>query len=204
MERLFDWYSLGALLCLACLGIGRGAMQYAQGSRVLVADRGRSASEMLVDLLFVICFGLWAYEIVAYAWPLPSHPLPAWLGTVVLGETVLKGLGAFSALAGLCIYASALWVFGDSWRLGIDRETPGALVTDGIFAWTRNPVYVGLDLLFIGTFLLNGRVIFLLLALALVAMIHSHIRREERFLSETYGESYREYCARVGRYVTLR
>jgi protein-S-isoprenylcysteine O-methyltransferase Ste14 len=204
LERFFDCYSLGALLCLVCLGIARGAMQYARGVRVVVADRQRSISEILVDLLFLACLGLWVYEIVAYAWTPPGHPIQGWMGVVLLSSTVSKGLGALSALAGLLVYAAALWVFGDSWRLGIDREMPGALVTHGIFARTRNPVYLGLDLLFMGTFLLNGRLVFLLLALALLAMIHSHIRREERFLAETHGEAYREYCARVGRYVTLR
>jgi len=201
-DRFFDWYSFGVLLCLACLGIGRGAVQYARGVHVVVADRERSVSEMLLDLLFLICFGLWVYEIVAHAWVLEIHALPQPLRMVLVGTGAAKGLGLLVALAGLLIYAAALWTFGDSWRLGIDRERPGALVTEGIFAWTRNPVYVGLDLLFLAMFLLNGRLIFLLLALALVAMIHSHVRREERFLAQVYGDAYREYCARVGRYVT--
>jgi protein-S-isoprenylcysteine O-methyltransferase Ste14 len=95
----------------------------------------------------------------------------------------------------------ALPAFGDSWRLGIDRETSGPLVTHGVFAWTRNPIYVGLDSFALGTFLVQGRLIFLALALVSVGMLQDQIRREERFLARAYGGAYREYCARVGRYV---
>jgi protein-S-isoprenylcysteine O-methyltransferase Ste14 len=102
------------------------------------------------------------------------------------------------------IYGLALRAFGDSWRLGIDRTAPGALVTHGIFAWTRNPVYVGLDLLAFGTFLIQGRLIFMVLALLISWMLHLQIRREERFLDRAHGDAYREYRTRVGRYAKLR
>ncbi|MHB8866444.1 MAG: methyltransferase family protein [Pirellulaceae bacterium] len=84
-----------------------------------------------------------------------------------------------------------------SWRLGIDRKSPGSLVTTGIFAWTRNPIYVAFDLLAIGTLLLQGRLIFLVLAAIIVLVVHELICREERFLSEQYGHAYRDYRARV-------
>ena len=106
--------------------------------------------------------------------------------------------------AGLLVFAFALWTFADSWRIGIDRNTPGALVTSGIFAWTRNPIYVALDLMFFGTFLVQGRAIFLALALALAGLLHYQIRREEKYLAGSYGDAYRAYCGRVGRYVRWR
>ena len=99
---------------------------------------------------------------------------------------------------------TTLRAFGDSWRLGIDRDAPGVLVTDGIFAWTRNPIYVGLDLLALGTSLVQGRLIVLALALVIAVMLHDQILREESFLARTYGDAYREYCARVRRYGSWR
>lgn len=93
---------------------------------------------------------------------------------------------------------------GDSWRIGIDRGAPGALVTDGIFAWSRNPIYLGFELGVIGTFLIQGRLIFLVITLVLMGVLSALIRREERFLTRSYGDAYREYQSRVGRYVTWR
>ena len=57
------------------------------------------------------------------------------------------------------------------------------------------------DLLAIGTFLLQGRLVFLMLAAVLVLMFDELICREERFLGDHYAEAYRDYCGRVGRYV---
>jgi protein-S-isoprenylcysteine O-methyltransferase Ste14 len=157
---------------------------------------------MLEDLLSVISLVLWWYELVAYTWPLSIHLVPTRLGVVLFDVAIVKIAGGVLMLAGLVIYGLALLALRESWRLGIDRKTPGPLVTDGIFAWSRNPIYVGLDLMIVGTFLIQGRLIFLVLATAFVAMLHLVIRREERFLSETYGDAYRNYCARVGRYIT--
>jgi len=54
----------------------------------------------------------------------------------------------------------------------------------------------------IGTFLLQGRLVFLALALVMVTMLHEQIQREERFLAQAYGDAYRDYRTRVGRYLT--
>jgi len=55
----------------------------------------------------------------------------------------------------------------------------------------------------IGTFLMEGRLVFLVAALVLLALGHPLIRREERFLAQVHGAAYAGYCARVGRYLTL-
>jgi protein-S-isoprenylcysteine O-methyltransferase Ste14 len=204
MACFFDWFQLAALACLWVLGKARGVALYARGVRVVVIDRQRTPAQMLADLLAVICLLLWWYELVAYAWPLRVHLVPPLLGVVLVDALAIKVMGAAMMGAGLGIYGLALRAFGDSWRVGLDHERPGALVTGGVFAWTRNPIYVSLDLLALGTFLIQGRLLFLVLALVLGGLLHLQIRREERFLAETYGDAYRAYCARVGRYVTWR
>ncbi len=83
------------------------------------------------------------------------------------------------------------------------RRTPGPLVTGGVFAWTRNPIYVSFELFVLGTFLVLGRLSFLAIAAVMGVLLDDQIRREERFLAEAHGAPYREYCARVGRYVSL-
>jgi protein-S-isoprenylcysteine O-methyltransferase Ste14 len=204
VARCFDLWLLSCLICLGGLGLVRALLLYARGIRVVAVDRQRSLLQGLTDLAQAISLLFWAYAVVAYTAPLSFQPAPLWLATIVVGETWAKAAGAVTTTAGLIVYGLALRALSSSWRLGIDRETPGALVTNGIFAWTRNPIYVGLELFLVGAFLLQGRLILLLLALANVALFHQLIRREERFLAETYGDAYRAYCTRVGRYVPRR
>lgn len=204
MSELLDWLPLAALASVLCLGIGRALGLYARGVPVVVADRQRSLAQVLADLLSFICLFVWGYEIVAYAWPLRTHLVPSPLGTMIVEGVAIEALGAALIVGGLLSYGLALRAFGASWRIGIDRHAPGALVTHGVFAWTRNPIYVAFDLLAVGTFLVQGRLAFLALALIIVGMLHGQIRREERFLDRAYGDPYRAYCARVGRYLTWR
>ncbi|MEK7676564.1 MAG: isoprenylcysteine carboxylmethyltransferase family protein [Verrucomicrobiota bacterium] len=204
MARFFDWFQLAVLGCLACLGIGRALVLRARGVRVIAIDWQRTPEHKMGDLLTVMCLLAWFGETVAQAWPLPIHFVPQPLRTVLMDAAMVKAAGAVMMLAGLLSYGLALRALGDSWRGGIDRKSPGPLVTCGIYAWTRNPIYASFDLLAAGTFLMQGRLIFLMLALGLGVMLHIQIRREERFLTGFYGDAYREYCARVGRYLKWR
>jgi len=202
--RLFDGLQLAALACLAWLALRRALALRARGIRVFVVDRRRTLPHMLGDLLTTVCLLLWWYELLAHACPLPTSLAPPALDVVVVDAVGLKAAGAALMAAGLVVYGLAVQAMGDSWRIGIDRAAPGALVTSGIFAWTRNPVYVSFFLLILGTFAVQGRLVYVVLALGLAVGIHGTVRREERFLGETFGDAYRDYCRAVGRYVTLR
>ncbi len=202
LNRFFDWFQLAALACVFCLGMARAMRLRARGVRVVVVDWERTVPQMLCDLLLISSLLALGYHVLAYSWPIPGAFVVPSLGRVWIDSTAAKAAGALLLATAVVIYGLALWAFGNSWRLGIDRQSPGSLVTTGIFAWTRNPIYVAFDLVAVGTFLLQGRLIFLVLAAILVLMLHKMICREERFLRERYGEAYREYCARVGRYVT--
>jgi protein-S-isoprenylcysteine O-methyltransferase Ste14 len=76
-----------------------------------------------------------------------------------------------------------------------------ALVTTGIYRFTRNPMYVGLMIGFTGLALLT-RIGWLLVELPVVlAIMHwGVILREERYLSRKFGAEYEAYRARVRRY----
>lgn len=84
-----------------------------------------------------------------------------------------------------------------------DGVHPGSLATGGIFALSRNPIYLCFDIFFAGTFLVEGSPLFLLLAIVMIVLLHALICREERFLKETYGQEYLDYCSRTKRYLTF-
>jgi protein-S-isoprenylcysteine O-methyltransferase Ste14 len=201
MSRLFDLIQLIALACFLAMFLGRTIQLYwTRGIQVLTLGRGKPPVQAALEYLLVVGLPLWVYEVAAYAAPLPFHLSPPPLDALLVDSIAAKVLGSASLAAGLVIFGLALGAFGESWRVGIDRRTPGALVTGGVFSRSRNPIFLFMDLYLAGTFLLNGRLIFLLFALLAAGGLHFQIRQEERFLEQTHGAAYRDYCARVSRY----
>ncbi len=200
----FDVFLLAVLAGLAVAGVGRAVALSRRGVRLLAIDRERSVLEGLNDLAIPVLFLVWFWEAFAFAAGIDAHPTPAFLHGVVVGALPVKWLGAALMAAGLGVYVAGLGAFGDSWRLGIDREKAGALVTTGIFAFSRNPIYLALNLLLFGSFAVQGRAIFALLAVVMAALLHALILREERFLETHYGYAYRTYRNRVPRYWQLK
>jgi protein-S-isoprenylcysteine O-methyltransferase Ste14 len=199
-SRFFAWFQFGILVYWGTLGVTRALLFRARGVRVIVADRQRTFWEMLADVLALACLLVWAYEVVAYAGSFGFHVGPTRFGRILVDSITIKVVGALVVSTAVLLYAIALRHLGASWRLGIDRTAPGPLVTDGIYRWTRHPIYVAFDLLFVGTFLLHGCLIFLVLASVWIPLQHVFMQREERFLTQLYGGAYRDYCGRVGRY----
>jgi protein-S-isoprenylcysteine O-methyltransferase Ste14 len=153
----------------------------------------------------LICFAgllIWMTELLFYAFHSEFRIFPSPLDLQLVSSPIAKIIGVGLSSLGLIVFALAYVSFGDSWRVGFDVKTPGALVTTGVFSVSRNPIYLFLDLWFIGSFLINGTLIFLIFALLTVAAIHWQIRQEETFLSSLYGQAYRDYCQRTGRYLT--
>jgi protein-S-isoprenylcysteine O-methyltransferase Ste14 len=74
-------------------------------------------------------------------------------------------------------------------------------VTNGIFSITRNPIFVYIDLYFIGTALINANALFIIFALITVIGTHYQILQEEKHLNNLYKEEYVEYKKRVRRYL---
>lgn len=78
----------------------------------------------------------------------------------------------------------------------------GALVVEGPYRFTRNPMYLGLALIYLGIALAaDGLATLLLLAPLLVVVRYGVIGREERYLEARFGQSYRDYRTRVRRWI---
>lgn len=77
-----------------------------------------------------------------------------------------------------------------------------ALVTDGIHGWTRNPIYLGLFLVYCGIGVAARSWWTLILTLPLAVTIRSGVvAREEAYLERRFGGAYRDYKARVRRWL---
>lgn len=113
----------------------------------------------------------------------------------------LSWVGATFCLAGLLLLLWSLVSFGQSFRVGIDVDHPDKLITTGIFALNRNPIYVAFASILLGQFLIFSNWILLAYIGAGIWLFHRQVLREEEFLENHYGREYAEYCQRVRRYI---
>jgi protein-S-isoprenylcysteine O-methyltransferase Ste14 len=96
---------------------------------------------------------------------------------------------------------ASLASFGSSFRIGIDIEHPSPLITSGIFAFTRNPIYVAFGSVLLGEFFIQPRWLLLLYLAAGIALFHRQVLREEEYLQEHYGAEFTAYRLRVPRHL---
>lgn len=157
-----------------------------------------------IEVSLVIAVTVWAIEVVFYAIHARVRIFPAPLHIRLVNALPAQFLGVALIILGFTLFTLALIHLGTSWRMGLDETTPGELVTNGVYALSRNPIYIFFDLYFIGTFLINGTLIFLIFAAFVTVNLHYQILEEEKFLLKLYGPAYQAYCARTGRYITLR
>ena len=76
------------------------------------------------------------------------------------------------------------------------------LVTDGIYQFSRNPAFLGFDLLYIGTLMMFFNRILCVLTVFAIVMYHLQIVSvEEKFLLATFGDEYLQYKEKVCRYI---
>lgn len=85
----------------------------------------------------------------------------------------------------------------------VDPSQPTtAIVSDGAFGFSRNPIYLAMTLLYFGIALLFNAFWVLLLLLPLIAVVQTGvIKREEHYLERKFGDEYLSYKARVRRWV---
>jgi protein-S-isoprenylcysteine O-methyltransferase Ste14 len=114
---------------------------------------------------------------------------------------IISWLGVLFCLARLLLFLLSLISFGSSFRVGIDPDHPDKLVTSGVFAFSRNPIYVAFGFVLLGQFLLLSNWILLAYLIAAVWLFHRQVLREEDFLERHYRAQYSDYCARVRRYL---
>ncbi len=142
-------------------------------------------------------FALFYFYLVfanTFDWPTPS-------AQEFFRSGLIPWVGVFFCLAGLSLLAWSLVSFGQSFRVGIDAEHPDKLITDGVFAFSRNPIYVAFGFILAGQFLVFSNWLLLVYMVAGVWLFHRQVLREEDFLKKHYGQEYLKYCSRVRRYL---
>ena len=118
------------------------------------------------------------------------------------GLTAVRVIGAVLSVAGTIIFIAAVWTMRDSWRAGVSKTDKTELVTNGIYQMSRNPAFLGFDLLYIGTLLIFFNWILCIITVFAVIMYHLQIVSvEEEFLLAAFGNKYLLYKKKVCRYI---
>lgn len=123
------------------------------------------------------------------------------LWNVGIRQNALRWGGIFLAAAGVSVFVLAMQTMRESWRAGISVKDQTDLVTVGIYQFSRNPAFLGFDMLYLGLLLAFFHPAHLAFALFAIVMLHLQILQEERFLEDTFGEAYLQYRHTVLRYI---
>lgn len=104
-------------------------------------------------------------------------------------------------IVGDLIFLISVHCMRDSWRAGIPDQDKTKLVTEGIYAYSRNPAFLGFDLQYIGILLMYCNVLLAVFTVFAVVMLHLQILQEEEYMTNTFGEEYVCYRNHVLRYL---
>ncbi len=144
---------------------------------------------MIPPIIYLV--GLLLGLLLHYLYPVKVLPaaISVWSGVLLILISVLMVLSAMLAFR----------------RVGTSpdvRKPTTAISTDGVYRWSRNPMYVSLALLYLGIAAwVNSLWILLLLVPVFVVVDQGVIKREERYLEKKFGDEYLRYKSQVRRWV---
>ncbi|WP_406727376.1 isoprenylcysteine carboxylmethyltransferase family protein [Streptomyces sp. GD-15H] len=191
------WAALALYLCWAGTAFGvRAALQRRRtGDAGFRGISGRpGTASWWAGILFVVAVLGGAAAPVAALAGLPDLP-----GTE---SPPVQGAGLVLTLAGMASTLAAQTNMGASWRVGVDDNERTPLVTVGLFAHVRNPVFTAMTVAGAGFALMVPNLVAVLTWAALVAAVQLQVRVvEEPYLTAVHGEGYAAYTARAGRFL---
>ena len=189
-------YRLLALVVLALFYgiylVKKGAQKH-RGSQTMQIGRVKEGQTHMVEMLM----GIATVGII-----------PAQLLSIVLGWSHLPANARFTGfcvgILGDLIFLISVLCMKDSWRAGIPDSDKTALVTGGIYRFSRNPAFLGFYLQYIGVMLMYCNLLTAGFTVFAITMLHLQILQEERYLTATFGTEYLDYRRRVFRYLGRR
>ena len=142
---------------------------------------------------FIYLGGLLLGLFIGWLLDVPSFDIDETTKFVAAAVLILLGLGI--GISGMSLFR----------RRGTNVEPWRAstiIVSDGIFRWTRNPMYLGMALVYAGLAIgFESFAAFLVLPIVLIVIRTYVIAREERYLETKFGDEYRRYKQQVRRWI---
>lgn len=189
---------MGMFLFVAVGFVWRSWVQYRRyGNFGVAVFRGGDWRRQVRDIIFCLLLIAVVLQTLVFA-AAPQAlsrtlvvPLPPWAMWV----------GALLLLGGLALTVAAQLGMGVSWRVGIDDDARPGLVTGGLYQFCRNPIYLGMLTTLAGLSILLPTFVSIALCLGVVWCVRTQVLLEEEYLQQTYGDEFRAYASRIGRFV---
>ncbi len=108
-------------------------------------------------------------------------------------------IGIVLGIIGVMFFVLATITMKTSWRVGIPEEKT-SLITNGIYNWSRNPAFVGFDLLFLSICLMYFNILLVCVSVWAAVMLHLQILQEETHMYHMFGDEYVQYTKQTLRY----
>lgn len=118
-----------------------------------------------------------------------------------LAVDMLRYIGLFIIHAALVWIVVAQYNMKQSWRIGIDDKNKTALITNGLYSISRNPVFFGMIWSTVGIFFILPNAFTFLVAVTSYIIIHIQVRLEEEHLLKQHGSFYINYKNKVRRMI---
>ena len=142
-------------------------------------------------------------KISTYALPIIQLISIFWY--VGAAHIALRIIGCVITLIGVLIFIISVAQMKDNWRAGVQREDKTNLVTTGVYSISRNPAFLGFDLMYIGIlFTFFNWYLCFATSFVLVFFHLQIVNVEEDFLIEAFGEEYVQYKKNVCRYLGIK
>ncbi len=190
---------IGVVLLLGVLCWRSWWQRRRYGSPGVLLFRSRRWQEKLRDALgVVLVLFLVGQAVTAAAWP---KSLARLASTDQPAAEIWQATGTVLLFGGIVLLVIAQLNLGASWRIGIEEGSRPGLVMSGFYRFCRNPIFFAILIMLTGyTLLLPTRLSLALLVGAFIG-IRQQVLTEEAYLCRTYGDVYRAYAHRVGRFV---
>lgn len=128
-------------------------------------------------------------EVISIIFGISRFPLWARIAGVVIG------------IIGVVVFVAAVLTMRDSWRAGVSETDKTELVTNGIFSISRNPAFLGFDLVYLGVLLMFFNWVLCVVSCFAALMLHLQIVNvEEDHMLIAFGNDYLKYKKNVNRY----
>lgn len=191
---IFQLITLILLLTFYGCYFGKMLLQRRRGIQTDQIGKGKTGPALLIERTMKIAtIAVPVGEAVSVL--LNITALPDWL----------RWVGIALAALGTGVFVTSVTTMRDSWRAGVSETDKTDLVTTGVYHISRNPAFLGFDLVYIGALLTFFSWWLAAFSAFAVIMLHVQITRvEEPFLRSAFGEEYRRYEGQVRRYLGRR
>lgn len=114
----------------------------------------------------------------------------------------IETAGAFLMVLGILLIGWGMLTFARARTAILPMRPASRLVDHGPYRVSRNPMYTGMSLLYLGAMLiLNWGWALVMFPIVLIVLYKLVISREEAYLLAEFGDEYRDYCRRVRRWI---